>query len=51
MPDISELLTTAPIALILLAYIYLSDKQRNKLIESLNKTTDKLIDLLKDFKR
>lgn len=50
-PDISELLTTAPLALIVLAWIYFSDRQKNKLIESFAKMNEKLIEVIKDFKR
>ena len=50
-PDISELLTTAPMALILLAYIYMSDKQKNKLIDSVSRINEKLIELIKDLSK
>jgi len=50
-PDLSDLLITAPLAVIVLIFMYLSDKQKNKLIESINKTIEKLIDVIKDMKK
>lgn len=57
-PDISELLTTAPIALILLAFIWIVFKLISKMVsdfiklmDSVVKLSEKLIELIKDLKR
>ena len=57
-PDISELLTTAPIALILLAFIWLVFKLIGKIVsdyiklmDGMLKLTEKLIELVKDLKK
>ena len=39
-----DILTTAPIAVILLVYMYLSNGKVTKLIDNMQKTIDRLID-------
>jgi hypothetical protein len=58
LPDISELLTTAPIALILLIFIWLVFKLIHKIVSEYIKLmslfismTEKLIEVLKDLKK
>lgn len=49
--ELSGYLVQAPIAVILFVYIWLSDKQKNKIIQSTIDTNDKLIKLIEELTR
>jgi len=49
--ELSGYLVQAPIAVILFAYIWFADKQKNKLISGYKDTTDKLLNLIEELTR
>jgi len=49
--ELSGYLVQAPIAVLLFAYIWFADKQKNKLIDGYKETADKLINLVEELTR